>query len=245
VALGVHETELLLGMDMQKLAFPRSCSIVLAIVTMSGCGPVHLVQELGYKNDLDKMVVQLKASQLQCKDELQVSELDPIRQKVELYRVMAEKDPPPFTLASNESFPTDSERPIIARWASMRDLCVKRDNAIRATPSSANAKEKLDFQEQMSIGREFSTRVGELILALYQQKLTYGEFAQKQYEFGRDALAAELVLTQAVIERDDDRRAQEEQQAQQQFANVAQSWTDYIQTVNARQPKTINAHIVP
>src|SRR5437764_271885 len=98
-------------MDMQKLALLRSCAIVLAIALMSGCGPVHLVQELGYKNDVDKMVVQVKASQQQCKDDMQASDLDPIRQKVELYRVMADKDPPPFTLASSEAFPTDSELP--------------------------------------------------------------------------------------------------------------------------------------
>jgi hypothetical protein len=227
--------------SMQKLALPRSCAIVLAIATMSGCGPVHLVQELGYKSDVDKMVVQIKVSQQRCKDEMQASDLDPIRQKVELYRVMADKDAPPFALASNEAFPTDSELPVIARWASMRDLCVNRDNAIRATPSSANPREKMSFQEQMSIGREFSGHVGELIVALYQQKLTYGECAQKQYEFGRDALAAELAFTKAVIDRDDDRQVQ----AQQQFADVQKTWTNYVQAVNARQAQTLNAHIVP
>lgn len=226
---------------MQKLALPRSCAIVLAVATTSGCGPVHLVQELGYKNDVDKIVVQVKASQRQCKDEMQTSELDPIRQKAELYRVMADKDPPPFALASNESFPTDAERPVIAKWASMRDVCIKRANAIRATPASANASERITFQEQMAIGRECSARVGELIVLLYRQRLTYGEFAQKQYEFGRAAMAAELAFTQAVMARDDDRQAL----AQQQFATVEQTWTDYIQTVNARQPQTMNAHIVP
>jgi hypothetical protein len=229
----------------KNIPVPRSCAIVLAIATMSGCGPVHLVQELGYQYDVDKMVVQVKASQQQCKDEMRASELDPIRQKVELIRTAGDKDPPPFDVASNEASPTDSERPVIARWASMRDVCIRRANAIRVTPSSANPKEVMDFQEQMAIPRESSARVSELVLALYQQKLTYGEFAQKQYEFGRDALAAELVLTRAVIERDDDRRAQEEQQAMQQFATVSKSWTDYIQTVNARQSKTVNSHIVP
>src|ERR1017187_1992530 len=151
---------------------------------------------------------------------MQVSDLDPIRQKVELVRAPGDKDPPPFALASNESYPTDAERPVIAKWASMRDVCIKRANAIRVTPASANAGEKMTFQEQMAIGRECSARVGELIVLLYRQKLTYGEFAQKQYEFGRDALAAELAFTQAVMARDDDRQAL----AQQQFATVEQTW---------------------
>ena len=44
-------------------------------------------------------------------------------------------------------------------------------------------------------------------MLLYRQKLTYGELEQKQYEFGRDAMVAELAFTQAVIARDDDRQA--------------------------------------
>ena len=227
-----------------KFALRRSCLIVLAIAAISGCSVAHLVQEEEYKSDVGKLRLQLEAAQQQCKDEMMTSELDPIRQKVELTRIMSDKDPPPFTLASNDAYPTDSERPAIARWASLRDVCVRRANAIRATPSSANPKEVMDFQKQMSIGRELSAHVSELILVLYQQKLTYREFAQKQYEFGRDALAAELTLTQAIIERDDDRRVQAEQEAEQRFANVAKGWTDYIQSVNARQPHTVNAHDV-
>jgi glutamine synthetase adenylyltransferase len=106
---------------MRKLV-PRSCAIVVVVVAMTGCGPAHLVQELGYKSDVDKMVIQVKASQQQCKDEMQASDLDPIRQKVELARVLSDRDPPAFALVSNESFPTDAERPVISKWASMRDV---------------------------------------------------------------------------------------------------------------------------
>jgi len=216
---------------MRKLV-PQSRAIVLVVVALTGCGPAHLIQELGYKSDVDKMVVQVKASQQQCKDEMQASDLDPIRQKVELARVLSDKDPPPFAFVSNESFPTDAERPVISNWASMRDVCIRRANAIRATPASANAREKQSFQQQMAIGSDYSARVGELIVLLYRQKLTYGELGQKQYEFGRDAMAAELAFTQAVIARDDDRQAL----AQQQFASVEKTWADYIQAVSSRQP---------
>jgi hypothetical protein len=218
-----------------KLALPRIGAIVLAVTTMSGCGPVHLVEAVGYKIDVDKMKAQVEASQQRCKDDMQqASDLDPIREKVELFRAASDKDPPPFAIASNEAFPTDSERPVIARWASMRDACVKRANAILATPSSGRPQDKINFQDQMSIGTELSAHVGELILLLYQQKLTYGQFAQKHYEFDRDALASELALTKAIIDRDDDQR----EQAQKQFADVLKAWTNYIQTATARQPQT-------
>ena len=228
-------------MKTSLLLIGSSVAIFLA-GAMSGCGVAHLVQEEEYKSDVEKLKLQVEAAHRQCNDDMQASDLDPIRRKVELSRIISDKDPPPFALASNEAFPTDSERPVIAKWASMRDVCVKRSNALRTTPSSANPKEVMDFQEQMSIGREFSAHVSALILVLYQQKLSYGEFAQKQYEFGRDALAAELAFTNAAIDRDDDRRMQGEEQAQQQFSNVINSWTNYIQSVNARQPQTVSAH---
>lgn len=207
-------------------------SALLITVAMTGCGPAHLVQELGYKSDIEKMGVQLKASQQQCRDEMQVSDLDPIRQKVDLARGLSDRDPPAFALASNESFASDAERPVIAKWASMRDVCIKRANSIRVTPTSASASEKMTFPQQMAIPREYSARVSELVLLLYRQKLTYGEFAQKQYEFGRDAQASEFALTQAIVARDDDRQAL----AQQQFDSIEKNWTDYIQAVSARAP---------
>ena len=228
-------------MGMRILALIRSCTI-LAFVTMNGCSVTHLVQEEGYKSDVEKMNVQLQAAHQQCKDNMQSPDLDLIRQKVELNRTIGDKDPPSFLVASNEAFPIDPERQVIAKWAAMRDACVRAVNAIQVTPSSANAKERIDFQEQMSITREATAHIGELVLALYQQKLTYGEFAQKQYEFCRDAQAAEYTFTRAVIERDDDQRMQDEQQAKQQYAKVVTGWTDYIQEVNARQPQTAKAH---
>jgi len=41
--------------------------------------------------------------------------------------------------------------------------------------------------------------VSELIVAVYQAKLTYGEFAQKRYEIARDTPAAERQYREAVL----------------------------------------------
>jgi hypothetical protein len=218
---------------MRNLSVVRFSVSLLFIGALTGCGPVHLVEELSYKSDVDKMVVQVRASQQQCKDEMQTSALDPIRQKVELARDLGDKDPPPFAIASNQSVPTDTELPVVAKWASMRDVCVKRVNALRVIPSSASNNEKLTFPQQMGIKTDYSARVGELVVLLYRQKLTYGELAQKQYDFAREAMSAELALTQGIVARDDDRQAL----ALQQFATVEKGWADYIQTVDARKPK--------
>src|SRR5579862_3081521 len=74
------------AMDMQKLVLPRLCAFVLAIATMSGCGVAHLVQEEQYKSDVGKSKLQVEAAHQQCKDDMQASDLDAIRQKVELAR---------------------------------------------------------------------------------------------------------------------------------------------------------------
>ena len=77
--------------------------------------------------------------------------------------------------------------------------------------------------------------MGYLILALYQQKLTYGEFARKRYEITRDALGALNELRQAYIDHEEQRQML----AQQQLTNTFAAWSEYMQAVNARQPQTV------
>lgn len=50
--------------------------------------------------------------------------LDPIRNKVELYRESRDSVVP-FEIAANDTFPTDAERPVIAKWANLRDQCLQ------------------------------------------------------------------------------------------------------------------------
>ncbi len=174
----------------------------------------------------------------QCKSEMDVPELDPIRQKVQLYRASMD-EPVPFAIAANDTFPTDAEKPVIAKWATLRDECLKRD-ASTPLPPTANAMQVAFIQQERAFGRQAGARVGDLILALYQQKLTYGEFAHKRYEIGRDAAAAELAFRQSALDQDQQRQMQAQQMAQQQFANQLAAWSTYMQAVNARQPQTVH-----
>jgi hypothetical protein len=96
------------------------------------------------------------------------------------------------------------------------------------------------LQQDHSFGREEGARVGELVVALYQQKLTYGEFAHKRYEITRDANSAELAFRQSELNADRQRQVQAQQLAQQQFANNLAAWSVYMQSVNARQPQTVH-----
>lgn len=77
-------------------------------------------------------------------------------------------------------------------------------------------------------------------MALYQQKLTYGEFAKERYEITRDAADAERQYRQSIQVADQQQRMQVQQLAQQQFANRVATWSAYLQAVNARQPQTVH-----
>lgn len=171
----------------------------------------------------------------ECKSEmLAATDLDPIRNKVEFYKRLSD-GPPPFEIASNDMFPTDEERPLIAQWATLRDACINRQEAWLVVPTSANAQLVAVFQQEVSIFKEATANIGELIVSLYQQKLTYGEFAQRRYWISSQASAAELAYRQSVLDRDEQHRLQ----AQQQFANTLTAWGNYIQAVEARQPQTV------
>jgi hypothetical protein len=87
----------------------------------------------------------------ECKSEmLAATDLDPIRNKVELYKQLSD-GPPPFEIAANDTFPTTNERPIIAKWATIRDSCIKRQETWLVVPTSANAQLVAVFQQEVSI----------------------------------------------------------------------------------------------
>lgn len=173
----------------------------------------------------------------ECKADYQSPELDAIRSKVELYRD-AWDAAPPFTIASNENFPTELEHKAIARWAELRDACMARQRAVPRVPPTATQLQAVFIAQDASFGEEVSGKVSALIVALYQGKLNYGEFAEKRYEFGRDGAAAEREFRQATLIADQQRQIQAQQLAQQNFQNRLAIWSTYLQTVNSRPAQT-------
>lgn len=181
----------------------------------------------------------VQSASLECKEQLQTSDLDPIRSKVELYRDSWESAVP-FAIATNDAFPTQEERGAIAKWATLREECVKRANAAFSMPLSATPLQVTQIQEDRSFGQAVSARFGDLIVSLYQQKLTYGEFAKKRYEISRDAAEAERQYRQSMQLADQQQRMQAQQLAEQRFQSNLAAWSIYMQSVNARQPQTVH-----
>lgn len=174
----------------------------------------------------------------QCDQDYLVTEIDPIRNKVELSRSSADSAPP-FEIAANDAFPSDAERPAIAKWATVRENCIKRSEAANPIAADATALQATFLQKDRAFFTEANNRIGEMIVALYQQKLTYGEFAKKRYEITRDAAEAERQFREAALLADLARQQQAQQLAQQQFQNNLIAWQAYTQSLAARQPQTI------
>ncbi|OIQ71999.1 hypothetical protein GALL_463790 [mine drainage metagenome] len=193
-------------------------------------------EEAQKQNDL--ITNQFSAVAEQCKLDMQTSELDPIRHKVELVRPSFDSAPP-FEFAVIDDFPTEAEKAVIAKWGTLRDECVKRNDAISNIPPDASAMAVAFKQKQKAFYSEAEAQVGELIVALYHSKLTYGEFAKRRYEVSKYAADAEREYREAMIIADQQRQQQAQLAAQQQFQNNLAAWSIYMQSVNARQPQTV------
>lgn len=120
----------------------------------------------------------------QCKSEFATPDLDPIRHKVELYRESTDAGIP-FEIASNDAFPTDAELPAIAKWAMLRDECLRRTSEVSKPAADAGAVTSAVIRQRQFLYNQAGGRISELIVSLYQHKLTYGEFAHKRYEINR------------------------------------------------------------
>ena len=181
---------------------------------------------------------QLQAAAKQCEMDMKSPDLDLIRSKVELFRAVDEA-PPPFEIASNDTFPTPGDRRVIAEWASIRDECLRRRNAISYIPASATPLQATVLQQLHAFSDEAAGRVSELIIDLYQAKLTYGEFAQKRYEIAKAQATAERQFRESALVADQQRQVEAQQLAQQQFQNNLVALNAYMQSVSARQPQTV------
>jgi len=185
----------------------------------------------------------IKDTQDQCKEDMKNPELDPIRGKVELYRSINEGSVP-FEIATNNTFPTAKEKPAIAKWAKIRESCISKSTGFMSDAAKVGTSLQNSFVEQeISFSRQIQARVGELIVALYQGKLTYGEFSQKRYEMVENIASAERAYRSAVLQSDRDIQIQSQQAVQQaqlqQQQNNLIAWQTYMQSVNARQPQTV------
>jgi hypothetical protein len=182
---------------------------------------------------IDAMRITVQGLTEQCRNNLAVQDLDPIRTKADLSR-MADEGPPPFRIAFNDTFATDSERAVIAKWIKVWSHCRSRFELPHFESPPANATVAASLQQVLS--RIFHSSVGQCIRALYYQELTYGEFASKRYEFTRDAVALSSAIAAAELDPNQERL----EQAFHKLQYMRLSWNTYLRRINARQPGKVH-----
>ncbi len=172
---------------MARLAYHRlSVAAVLIMAALGGCSSVGA--------DLEKQRnAGIATAAEQCKSDFATPDLDPIRHKVELYRESLDAVVP-FEIASNVAVPTDDELPAIAKWATLRDECIRRILQASKPPADATTLQSAFMRQRQFLYNQAGERISAGIVALHQKKLTYGEFAHKRYEINR----AVWILTTAV-----------------------------------------------
>src|SRR5579862_619967 len=122
-----------------------------------------------------------------CAARMKASELDPIRNKVELV-----KDPPDgpvaFTILTNGNTPAGPEQEAIGAWAKLIEECQTAarpllDNA--PVPPEATASEVEKLKGYIT---DAWIEGAKLRVALYNGQLTYAEYASKRLSTSEDAL---------------------------------------------------------
>jgi hypothetical protein len=170
-----------------------------------------------------------------CTEDFAAPELDSIRLKADLSR-RATDGPPPFRVALNNTFATDSERVVIARLIKIQNHCRRRFSLSHAVPRPVNAIEAASLREAVALSRILQSSVGRLTQALYYQQLTYGEFAHKRFEFHRDAVA----LSSAIVEAERYSDPTSLGQTLQQLLHLKRAWNAYLWHLNYREPRTVH-----
>ncbi|WP_060415415.1 hypothetical protein [Burkholderia ubonensis] len=205
----------------------------------NGGGSLHRKEAAdAAKAQQDAIQAQFDAVRKECETDFAMSELNPIRHKIEFMR--RQDEAPPFEFASLDQFPTAAERSLVGKWATLRDACLKRAHGINVIPPNASPIDVTYIEQQQAYTTEAEGRVSELIVALYQQRVTYGEFARRRYEIGKAASDAQRLYREARLIQDQDRQLQAQQIANQQFTNNLNAWANYMHAVNARQPLSVH-----
>lgn len=193
------------------------------------------------KAQFDALSAAYKATLDECKASLTTPELDPIRHKVQLYREPGD-EPLPFEIATNDNFPTSDDRPVIAKWAALRDECIRRYEELPSAPEGANQTQTAMMKTMRSLVEQAAGDITQLMICLYQQKLTYAEFGRKIYEIGKALGAFNLAITQVGAGGGNTQHQLEDLQAsQQQLTDTLDAFGKYVHTVSARKPKTVHA----
>jgi hypothetical protein len=181
--------------------------------------------------DIDLVLARVVA---QCDEEIALPELDNIRIFIDLSR-RAGARPPSIEQSTNNKYPNKFESVSILNWAKILERCNNRiTESLDLLPKPSSQMQIALSEKQKSFRDQRISQLNSLIVALYQGKLTYGEFAQKRHEIASIINNAENDYKTLVLIQDRESQIKAEQLALQQQQNSINAWNSYLQTVNSR-----------
>jgi chorismate mutase len=205
----------------------------LALVLVACAGTAHP----DYRNEMVAYRQGQANALAQCRTDSQNPVFDPIRGKIQLTQSASES--PGSEFLSNRSFPSENERPVIAMWAKARDQCAEHLIASFTPPPHSDFGLRGLIATQAGVIRDEGARIDSLITALYEQRMTYGEFAAQRYDTQSQAEHALREIMQAAAESDTTSAVSRAMAEQQKFANTFSAFSAYMDSVNARAPQTV------
>jgi hypothetical protein len=206
----------------------RRFAAIGMVLLLSGCGIARNIQ---MNNEIGEAKKKIETLKDECKARLQNPNLDPIRNKLVLWNDPPDT-PPPSRILGDASVPTPIERAALQMWGDIRDDCFHKANVLAAPPLVATPSQAAIIQQDNSFFLQAMGLSNQLLVALEQDKLTYGEFSQRNYEIVKQAMDTERSFRMAVIAADQQRQAQE----QKQFQDALLTWAALANEVNARRP---------
>ena len=170
----------------------------------------------------------LKINSDRCDEEGKSADLDPIREKVEIWKRLF--TPVSVSMSSNENYPTETESAAILQWQKIRGNCLARQAEIRSRGINAGFD-----NEMQAINDRHSFAVDALITALYQRKLTYGEFSSKRAQYAEEVESITREITSSngfkISEMNSLRII-----FNQRMKKFVENSSAYIKEVNTRKP---------
>jgi hypothetical protein len=215
----------------KEVAQMKLYALVGICILTSACGAVRQHE---VNDEFAQLRAQREAVNEECHQNLDAADLGALQGKVEIWRRPPD-GPVPFKILANDKFPTSDDQQVIERWASVRDRCDQRMIATMTFPPHANRVTHDFLDAEYGVIKEADSRVGNLIVALYQQKLTYAEFASKRLESAQEQAQTLRSMEEGQRARDDAAIAA----AKDRFNQGLVAWGIYLQALQARQPQTV------
>ncbi|ASL45236.1 hypothetical protein bAD24_I17320 [Burkholderia sp. AD24] len=216
-----------------------------SMVTSNGLGnpsrdqfaPATTLQNAANSNGYKAINAWIGVWRKECAAAMSTPDLNPIRNKIEIFHDPL--SPAPYTYASLDAFPTDADIPLIIKWEELRDACIEQEHAISLASPDLTPMAQSIFLQRAAFASVAEAKLRQLTVALSQQKLTYGEFAQRRYQINAAADNAASQVSATLNIRDQGSQILAQDRIKKEFSIESDALDGYLHALAARPPRMV------